>query len=1354
MLLASRRVPMSFHSNRRSMFRPLILCLATLVLIGMMFVPMSSSENGPDEVIRTSTRSDSVEFLNKTTDKGLTNCKGNYYQWVDYNDDGYIDLMARGTKLFENNGAPTYDFTDVTASIGLSGGFTTGCWGDYDNDGDIDLYSCASKGNQDRLWQNQGAPSYNFIDVTVAAGNPSTTDPSTAAAWGDYDRDGYLDLYVVDGEDWNGGNPIYYADKLYHNEGDGTFTDVTVSAGMDTSSHPIYGRGVQWSDFDNDGWLDAYVSNYRIEPNYLWRNNRDGTFTDVAHEYDVAGIGRNSNGFSPGQYYGHTIGSSLGDYNNDQNMDIFTANLVHKDPTRGKFCDDSKFYENHGGPFYGFTDVRSQLGIPTYPVGGTGFDPHDGGTYYLDELFSNICFGDYDNDGWLDFYMPQVYDFPWTDCFLYRNNGNGTFTDVHDAKDIHTHNGYAGAWADHDNDGDLDLITYGKYPEHTAMETRFFVNNGTGNHWLHLNLTGDGVDNNLDAYGARATISYNGMAQVRDVTSGSGSHSTQESKVLEFGLGGHSGPVDLEIWWPDGKVQNMTISQVDRKVNITEPADGHVITELNASSKFIAGRYHVFDEDEVITFDATVTGTPAIYEWDLDNDGVLDIIGTTSTIDWAVGIPGRYTPRLTVWDASRTIGSRQTVVVEIENVAPVVNVSYPVTVYETHPFTLSGNLTQDTPSDLANMTYQWEFHNGSTSAWTTEMDIELSYAVKGDYNFKLKVKDDQDQEDEIAFTVSVVNMLPETWITNSNYTFIEDETITFTGSGNDTINDFDMLVYSWDFDDGTISSWNSDPNTTYSFPDQGPYNVTLFIKDIDGDITNDSKVFTILNSDPVIDDIDGPLTGWEDSSIKFDGEASDTFTDNFSLEYMWTFGDGEASTWSTSSSKSHKYTESGTFTAYLFVRDDDGAMVNGSVNVTVNNPAPTALLPDGDATRYLKEADLLEVTGAGTDTTSDQALLEFSWDFGDGNVTEWSTASTASHNYHRSGNFDVVLRVRDDDLDEGNISFKVVVENVEPELTNVNNQPKTMEVDWVVEFGMTATDTNNDLDGLNYTWTIDGETYFGEDVEYTFTSGGTKSITAKVTDDDGAFESETFTVSPNNPAPRAVLTANRTTIYVGESINFNATATDNPSDLDILTYSWDFGSGTDSAGSSTMVHTFDAVGNYTVKVYVKDDEGATGMATVTVTVVARATDPVDGEEGTEVSGDPPSYVYMIIIIPVLLLLALIGGAIFLITQKGPTQELPPPEPEEEPVEEDISEGEVDKEEKPKKKDKSSKGKKKGKKKQKAPAEEETEELPEEDALKEDGPDEETPDDAPDPEDEGEDDLPDDSDEDEEMGEEE
>jgi len=313
--------------------------------------------------------------------------------WGDYNNDGYVDLFVTNRNvLYHNNGDGT--FTDITAEAGgLWWGGEGVAWGDYDNDGDLDLYT-SDWTNGDSLYSNEGDGT--FTDVTAQAG---LRDPGhgQTVAWGDYDNDGDLDLYIANSEE----DP----NLLYRNEGNGTFTDVTDQAQVTSTG---YNSGVAWGDYDNDGDLDLYVTNSGT--NHLFQNQGNGLFVHRAAELGVTAA-----------TYGGRHGVAWGDYDNDGDLDL----TISAEGT-------AVLFRNDGEPF---TDVTASAGLDSAGIGGQG-----------------VAWGDYDNDGWLDLYVTSD-----DGSALYHNNGDGTFTDVTIAAGVASgSDNWGAAWGDCDNDGDLD----------------------------------------------------------------------------------------------------------------------------------------------------------------------------------------------------------------------------------------------------------------------------------------------------------------------------------------------------------------------------------------------------------------------------------------------------------------------------------------------------------------------------------------------------------------------------------------------------------------------------------------------------------------------------------------------------------------------------------------------------------------------------------------------------------------------------------------------------------------------------------------------------------------------------------
>lgn len=475
-------------------------------------------------------------FTDITEDAGLAKFKAIRVAWGDYDNDGYEDILLNGSILLKNKGGKR--FLDVTelAGIGKDKRTRGGIWGDYDNDGYLDFYTLGSRKNYvNRLWKNNQDGT--FLDVTSEAFSIEEHYPSEGASWGDYDGDGYIDLYVANYEkslSTTVSRGMGTPDQLFHNRGDGTFEEISASSGI-MSMENMCGRGVSWGDYDNDGDMDIYVTNYRLDPNFLWQNMGDGTFIDIAEEAGVRGNGVEG-------YFGHSIGAAWGDYDNDGDLDLFVSNLAH--PRYIGFSDKSMLLENLGPPYYRFRDRFKESGIR------------------FEETSADPSFVDYDNDGILDLFFTSVYK--GRKSFLYKGNGDGTFTDVTWLAGVRVDNGWGNAFADFDNDGDLDLLVA------SSNGVRLFRNEGNDNHWLHVRVIGR--DSNRMGIGTRITIfapSSLSPKQIREVEGGKGSGS-QHSLPVEFGLGKYNGPVDMEIRFPSGRLKIIKDVQPDQMVVVEE----------------------------------------------------------------------------------------------------------------------------------------------------------------------------------------------------------------------------------------------------------------------------------------------------------------------------------------------------------------------------------------------------------------------------------------------------------------------------------------------------------------------------------------------------------------------------------------------------------------------------------------------------------------------------------------------------------------------------------------------------------------------------------------------------------------
>lgn len=428
--------------------------------------------------------------------------------WGDYDNDGNLDIyvvnLGQANSLYKNNGRGA--FRDIASDAGVDdSGDGVGCaWADFDNDGDLDLF-VSNRPGPNRLYRNNGDST--FTDIADSAGLSDPSGNGESVAWADYDNDGLIDLYMVN---------YFQPNRLYANNGDGTFRDIADSAGVGDVGR---GEGVAWADFDNDGDQDVLVVNYGGS-NVLYSNNGDGTFGDIT---DSAGVGGIAN----------SLGIAWGDYDNDGDLDLYVAqagsNILYANRADGTF-----------------EDVTSIAGI-----GGNSWS-------------LGTAWGDYDNDGWLDLYVANHMG----EDDLYLNNTDGTFTVVTDTVGMsNPANARGCAWADYDNDGDLDLFV----ANHDYQFDMLYRNEGSTNHWLVVKTVG--TTSNSAGIGTRLEVRAQATKMVREVSGGSG-FASQNSLPVEFGLGMCTEVDTLIVKWPSGIVDSLFSVEADTTITVTEVATG------------------------------------------------------------------------------------------------------------------------------------------------------------------------------------------------------------------------------------------------------------------------------------------------------------------------------------------------------------------------------------------------------------------------------------------------------------------------------------------------------------------------------------------------------------------------------------------------------------------------------------------------------------------------------------------------------------------------------------------------------------------------------------------------------------
>lgn len=446
-------------------------------------------------------------FRERTADLGLQPSNSQAC-WIDVNNDGWADLFAGGV-VWRNNGGR--GFTK------LAEGFGEVVAADFDNDGFVDLLSWSAV----RAYRNKAGEGFEPVEM------PSLPKcVSRGACWGDFNGDGFVDVYVGGFEDWDAG--ITYPDLLLMNEKGKSFK-------LAWSEVRFRARGVTACDFDQDGDLDVYVSNYRLQPNVLWLNDGQAQFQDVT-------AARNAIGTSPGFAGGHSIGAAWGDFDNDGRFDLFVGNFAHVDGRGDQ--PKSRFLRNLG------------------PEKGDVFEDRGPCGVFYQESYASPSAGDFDNDGDLDLFFTTVYE---TASFghknhpvLFRNDGGFVFADATATAGLASLPAtYQASWADFDHDGDLDLVTAGKLFENLAAH----------GHWLEVRLEGDGRSVNRSAIGAQVRVQLPAQQLTRHVEAGTG-EGNQNDLVLHFGLGAQQKPVRLDILWPNGKTQSVENVEVNRSMTL------------------------------------------------------------------------------------------------------------------------------------------------------------------------------------------------------------------------------------------------------------------------------------------------------------------------------------------------------------------------------------------------------------------------------------------------------------------------------------------------------------------------------------------------------------------------------------------------------------------------------------------------------------------------------------------------------------------------------------------------------------------------------------------------------------------
>ncbi len=459
-----------------------------------------------------------ANFTDVSAAAGINNLARNFgISIVDFDNDGredlYVSTYYSPNLLYRSLGNGRFVNVAEAAGVAHDGTSTMSCWGDIDNDGDLDMY-LGNRLESNALYLNNGDGTFTGISESAGVNSAHHT---RAVMFGDIDRDGYIDLYVA-----NLSGPNY----LYHNNGDLTFTNIMETAGAQDFGLAM---GSLFFDYDNDGDLDIYLVHDGNQPNILYQNDGSGLFTDVSRTANA-------------DFAGQGMGVDFGDVNNDGFFDLYITNLYP----------NALLVSNGNGTFRENT-LSSQAGDP-----GMGW-----GTVWLD----------YDNDGLQDLYVSNDSYFSPHPNVLYRNLGNNAFEIVSGGSPLSSmFAGYGVATADLNTDGKIDLFLANSANDGNQLFLNYTEN---GNNWVKARLRG--TISNRAAIGARVEIEAGGLLMMDEVCAGGG-YASQNSLILHFGLGPAATIGRLKVRWPNGLEEEYFNLDVNTSYLLTE-GEGLVVSQ-------------------------------------------------------------------------------------------------------------------------------------------------------------------------------------------------------------------------------------------------------------------------------------------------------------------------------------------------------------------------------------------------------------------------------------------------------------------------------------------------------------------------------------------------------------------------------------------------------------------------------------------------------------------------------------------------------------------------------------------------------------------------------------------------------
>ncbi len=1023
---------------------------------------------------------------------------------------GPVPLSA--TPLFENYSA----FTGLSGNLSINNqtradteifrGFLNGgrgaCWIDYDGDGDDDLYLVGPGASQ--MFRHDGG--WNFTDVTNQTGLWAA-GYGMACGSADLDGDGDEDIWATD---------YAYGDRVFSNNGNGTFTNVTASSGV-TNASPH--TGIAFGDFDNDGLLDVVVTSYNRYQDLVYRNLGNMTFEErwaSSKLYDTDW------GFQP----------LIFDYDLDGDVDLYTVNDFGPD----------RLWRNDGN--WTFTDVSNALGAND-PGGGMGGDvadlDHNGslefyignynqnglwvwnGTGYVNRAAEAgvdnastawaTLFFDYDNDGWDDLFVVNgavdAQSVIWQSNVLYHNLGGMRFEDVSNGSGVNSAEiGRSAAAADVDGDGRVDL-----YETNVNSPNEMLRNVAPStNRWIGLRL--QGTVSNPEGVGALITLKAGNLTQVKPVLVGTGYLSTN-SKVQHFGLGQNDLVDSVEIRWPSGLVQTLTSLPVNGTIVVSEEdleAPQAVAGDVSGLRGLPIGLNGSASSDNVRI---------VAWNWSVDDNGTpRRATGKLASV--ALYTAGNFTGTLEVADL---FGNTATAVFNVSvgaNAGAWAEAGPDFAVDEgvAHEFAAGGG-TSETPDFEGTSNFTWSFSEWGTAHVLTGARPNYTFRQVGVVEVRLHVVDvaAHTADDWVNVTVTDVTAPNISWVVPSA---VDEDVVVPLSATTTTDNDPSfpagaMAQWTYLSGSGIVTRTGFTANTT--FPDPGTVTITVRVTDAAGNVAARMFNVTVRDTTRPVASAGGDRTAVPGETVLFSANLSTDNAGDFMEKgnFTWTLDLPGGAVALFGPEQHFVFAFPGTFRVDLAVLDPSGnaAAAAASFNVTVaDNEAPT---PSGGGNRFVAVGlpTMLDASGS---TDNDPTFLStgaFSWEFQDGGVRQVLTGLRVNYTFARVGDYDVRLSARDGAGNAARILFTLTVGDGTPPV--IVAEPLPANLSQGRSLVLNASGTHDDVGLASVIWHVTGP--YGFDV-FTSTSSaivpvglpGDYHATVIATDTTGNVATATFDV--------------------------------------------------------------------------------------------------------------------------------------------------------------------------------------------------------------------------------------------------